>query len=719
MRTSFERLANEAHSMRRRLGLAAAMLALVVGTGAPSRAQSAASVVWTAGGLSAGVDSAGQAARIAADQQGNVAVVSGPAAARELAVTSYTIDGAFRWRSTAAPASGTFRGDWIANAPNGDVVAVGTNIDSHGSAIGLTLVRYATGGTLLWRRDLPVYGIGAAAGRLLVDAVGDSYLAGIFVGNGFDATVLKYSSAGALLWSSKDIFVANSMALSPDGTDVVVTGGVSGSASWRTALHDASTGAMRWLVNAPEGTAALDVVMDATRVYVTGQGVTNPGTPAMTYPLSVVAYDRATGARLWRTDASPGTAGLRMALTSDGGLVVAGRAGSYFDWWIVAMGLDGSLRWQVRRDRALSGDEVPGVVVVLADGTIVVSGTGGPTIRDGLGNSYMQGVTAGYGSDGTPLWEGFSRLPTVWATELPNGNVCATGGYDALVTCWNVTTTGTTPVAPSGLTATLSSGSVVLAWQDNATNENAFSVERCSGTGCSNFAVLTTQPANVTSVADGPLPPGSYSYRVRASNGVGFSAYSNTATIILIGIPNAPPVAVMTVLPASGVAPLNVAFDGSGSYDIDFGFITAWTWSFGDGAVASGPVVAHTYTTPGTYTASLTVTDNAATTNRTSAIVLVAPGLPSAPTNLVATSTVRARVNLAWTNTASNATSISVERCRGSACTGFAAVTQLGATATTWTDSTVKSGSVYRYRLRASNAEGNSLYSSIASVTAR
>ena len=48
----------------------------------------------------------------------------------------------------------------------------------------------------------------------------------------------------------------------------------------------------------------------------------------------------------------------------------------------------------------------------------------------------MQGVTAGYSSNGTLLWEGFSKLPAVWATSLPNGDVCATGGYDALITCW-------------------------------------------------------------------------------------------------------------------------------------------------------------------------------------------------------------------------------------------------------------------------------------------
>ena len=54
---------------------------------------------------------------------------------------------------------------------------------------------------------------------------------------------------------------------------------------------------------------------------------------------------------------------------------------------------------------------------------------------------------------------------------------------------------------------------------------------------------------------------------------------------------------------------------------------------------------------------------------------------PAAPTNLAASSSARARINLTWTNTATNATSITVQRCSGSTCTAFVAVAQLAATA--------------------------------------
>src|SRR4029450_412107 len=72
---------------------------------------------------------------------------------------------------------------------------------------------------------------------------------------------------------------------------------------------------------------------------------------------------------------------------------------------------------------------------------------------------------------------------------------------------------------------------------------------------------------------------------------------------------------------------------------------------------------------------------------------------PSPPTNLAPTPSARARIDLTWTNPAGNATSITVQRCSGSTCTAFVAVAQLAATATSWTDSGVKSRSPYRYRM--------------------
>ena len=74
---------------------------------------------------------------------------------------------------------------------------------------------------------------------------------------------------------------------------------------------------------------------------------------------------------------------------------------------------------------------------------------------------------------------------------------------------------------------------------------------------------------------------------------------------------NQAPTAVATSSPASGVAPLTVAFDGSGSSDPD-GDTLAYAWDLdGDGQYDDSTAVnpSHNYTTPGSYTAALRVDD--------------------------------------------------------------------------------------------------------------
>jgi len=87
------------------------------------------------------------------------------------------------------------------------------------------------------------------------------------------------------------------------------------------------------------------------------------------------------------------------------------------------------------------------------------------------------------------------------------------------------------PAAPSGLSATASSATQInLAWTDNSTNEAGFKIERCQGVGCANFAQIDQVGAGTTGYSDTSVAASTtYVYRVRATNGGGDSAYSNTA----------------------------------------------------------------------------------------------------------------------------------------------------------------------------------------------
>jgi subtilisin family serine protease len=88
------------------------------------------------------------------------------------------------------------------------------------------------------------------------------------------------------------------------------------------------------------------------------------------------------------------------------------------------------------------------------------------------------------------------------------------------------------PAAPSNLTATAASASQInLSWTDNANNEDGFRIERCQGSGCTNFSQIAEVGANVTSYSNTGLSASTtYVYRVRSYNAGGNSNYSNTAS---------------------------------------------------------------------------------------------------------------------------------------------------------------------------------------------
>jgi len=70
-----------------------------------------------------------------------------------------------------------------------------------------------------------------------------------------------------------------------------------------------------------------------------------------------------------------------------------------------------------------------------------------------------------------------------------------------------------------------------------------------------------------------------------------------------------PPTASFDFNPRSPIVNEEVTFNASKSNDPD-GTIISYNWNFGDGKTATGRIVTHKYSSPGTYMVSLTVTDN-------------------------------------------------------------------------------------------------------------
>ncbi len=104
-----------------------------------------------------------------------------------------------------------------------------------------------------------------------------------------------------------------------------------------------------------------------------------------------------------------------------------------------------------------------------------------------------------------------------------------------------------------------------------------------------------------------PLPSdvGTHRLTIRADNG--FGGVGTSETVLRIGPPSAPPVA-MAGGPYEGRAGSPVLFDGSSSFDPDSPSLTAY-WDFGDGATAASLNPEHAYSAAGSYTARLVVCD--------------------------------------------------------------------------------------------------------------
>lgn len=85
--------------------------------------------------------------------------------------------------------------------------------------------------------------------------------------------------------------------------------------------------------------------------------------------------------------------------------------------------------------------------------------------------------------------------------------------------------------------------------------------------------------------------------------------------------------------PYQGLVCQEIELFGTGSTDPDGGNIVDYRWDFGDGATinTSGITTTHTYTTPGSYTASLVVTDDDSQTSHPPATTTVTISLPPPP----------------------------------------------------------------------------------------
>ena len=117
---------------------------------------------------------------------------------------------------------------------------------------------------------------------------------------------------------------------------------------------------------------------------------------------------------------------------------------------------------------------------------------------------------------------------------------------------------------------------------------------------------------------------GTYTVTLTVTDNGGLRNSATTTATVSTGSGPQSPIA-RPAGPYSGTVNVTVSFDGSASSDPD-GRVVSYDWRFGDGGTASGAQALHSYATAGTYTVTLTVTDDSGlTASATTTATVTAP----------------------------------------------------------------------------------------------
>jgi titin len=279
----------------------------------------------------------------------------------------------------------------------------------------------------------------------------------------------------------------------------------------------------------------------------------------------------------------------------------------------------------------------------------------------------------------------------------------------------SVTTLLGLPAAPSGLNASAASTSQInLTWTDNATNETAYEVWRSTdGTSFTKIADLGANSASypATGLTDATL----YYFKVQATNATGASGFSNTASA-------ATQFNVVNDLAASAASSSQINLTWTDNSTTETGYEVLQATSAGGpfNVVATTAADATGYNVTGLnqntayyfQVRAKNSTGTAPVSNTASATTLYSP--PAAPSGLSASAVSNTQIDLTWTNNATNAVSVEVDRSPDG--TNFTNIASLGSGATTYPATGLSGNTQYWFRVRAKNPAGEAP-SNVANAT--
>ena len=315
---------------------------------------------------------------------------------------------------------------------------------------------------------------------------------------------------------------------------------------------------------------------------------------------------------------------------------------------------------------------------------------------------------------------------TSYSYEVASTNSTADSTYTAAATA---VTFPLAPAAPTNLTATAVSTTVInLAWKDLTADETGFFIER----GSINSAGVTTwtqiaspvAPKGLTSFTysdTSALPSTTYLYRIRATNRNPVpSPYSNQTSATT----NANPPTAPTGLTAVAVSSTQINLGWTPGSNDQTGFIVQRMLPGGvfvNLTTSPLPAGSTTYSdstlAPGTTATYQVLAVNASGTSEpsNSAAATTPPNPPAAPSNVVAKVISQTTIELTWTSNSTTETGYKMYRKTGAGASMF--ITEVGAGATSFTDTGLTGSTTYTYGVSATNQGGDSATVTASPVT--
>ncbi|HEY2443472.1 MAG TPA: PQQ-binding-like beta-propeller repeat protein [Streptosporangiaceae bacterium] len=241
---------------------------------------------------------------------------------------AHATTGSSLWTATYQGTGGDSRGQAIAASPDGSMVYVTGISGGSGEAENYETIAYnAATGAKAWAASYSAEVSGNDADAVAVSPDGtEVFVTGSSANSsrGIDyATVAYNAHTGAQLWATRSkgkhgFNTAESIAV--NGSDVFVTGYSSGpgdkEAGYATVAYDDSTGAQLWTATyAPAGSVSFAQSVTATSSTVIVTGYSEPGS---SLEAATVAYSASSGAQLWVKTGKNGSVGDAAGVSPDG-----------------------------------------------------------------------------------------------------------------------------------------------------------------------------------------------------------------------------------------------------------------------------------------------------------------------------------------------------------------------------------------------------------------